>query len=306
MRRKVYSIDVGKKESWFSEDGETIILRKQKALEQEVATKNIRFDFDMIYKKQVPPENNCETSIFCDLSLDKKINFPSKGINVISKVGETHDIDNNLVYSNLQLHSLVPFHLNVHQFQETDIQPFRTNCVADRRILNTDYRFESISCNVVYKNTLGQTLTYNKMCYVLDGTLLRSKHCTPKTMSRISIYKFPLNNIQEEISVNVLDSTRDEHTKVFSSCSANVLQKSDVIMIQKNSNISIELQKGEFFEIRMQEYGTVSNLPEGVVYELYSIKGTIQKSGQYSIDIVYGDGSTQVINITIPFYRRLL
>lgn len=119
----------------------------------------------------------------------------------------------------------------------------------------------------------------------------------------------PANSKQEAFRINVIkakDEDNEQFKNKLKSFSVNVLQKTDIQINKSVGDISVIVQKNEFFELTMDEPFTVSSLPHGMKHIGNIINGTIQNSGEYNIMITYGGGNTQNINIIVPFYRRLL
>lgn len=150
------------------------------------------------------------------------------------------------------------------------------------------------TCNVIQKN-------YDKNHY----DLLKNQYARANLTYKVA----PANSKQEAFRINVIkakDEDNEQFKNKLKSFSVNVLQKTDIQINKSVGDISVIVQKNEFFELTMDEPFTVSSLPNGMKHIGNIINGTIQNSGEYNIMITYGGGNTQNINIIVPFYRRLL
>lgn len=193
--------------------------------------------------------------------------------------------------------------------------------------LNKFHKCNDKSCSYILLNndkygllslgTLGQT----KRSFLYDI----NKGCTCNVINCVSnpyeydvgvvaranlTYKVaPANSKQEAFRINVIkakDKDNEQFKNKLKSFSVNVLQKTDIQINKSVGDISVIIQKNEFFELTMDEPFMVSSLPNGMKHIGNIINGTIQNSGEYNIMITYGGGNTQNINIIVPFYRRLL
>jgi len=117
--------------------------------------------------------------------------------------------------------------------------------------------------------------------------------------------KFPAAIKQNVFSTHVYDPKYWSDEIKFKSVSITVDSKVDVVIDQTVGDVSLVFQKNEFFEIELSNVENASNLPNGVTYASNKIKGSITNSGEYNIVVVYNSGKTQVLNIIIPFYRRI-
>lgn len=119
----------------------------------------------------------------------------------------------------------------------------------------------------------------------------------------------PTNIKYNPKSVTVTELIYKQKEKSLTSTSVNVHNKVEVIIPDKISNytdISLVVQKDCFLEIKISNSATnVTDIPEGLTYIPGYIKGSFLKSGEYNIKIHYSDGE-QIINIIVPYYKRLL
>ena len=204
---------------------------------------------------------------------------------------DTRSIDNVLILRSNN--GYVPFSTKVFTTKyENKIINFKYICIkvfdyTDKPLL------KSYPCN--FNNVYLKILDYSsKFCQ-----LLRSHYTTVKDKND----KEPLQ--AKRFTVNSLTASK-ENEKKFLPKTATVIQRTKVIINNGSAeNISLVIQKMEFFEIKLNGAISVSGLPEGVTFATDSIKGSIANSGEYFIDITYNDGNKQTIDLFIPFYRRL-
>lgn len=147
--------------------------------------------------------------------------------------------------------------------------------------------FKEYSCNVVYT-----PINYNKDLSSKQSAKFKYKKTAESSRQRA--FK----------TFSVLVDNKLE--KNLNTASTTVIQKTDVVIDNSVGNISLMVQKMEFFELKLNGVANVTDLPEGVEYKNDSIKGSIANSGEYFINVKYNNDATQVINIIVPFYRRLL
>lgn len=116
------------------------------------------------------------------------------------------------------------------------------------------------------------------------------------------------NAISKKFSTNVIDKESSVVAIEFPYITTNVTDKTQ-ITIPDNTEIrglSIVIQKNSFVEIELQKDPSgVSGIPDGLTWNKQYISGTITKSGTYIIKITYPDGD-QILDITVPYYQRLL
>jgi hypothetical protein len=116
-------------------------------------------------------------------------------------------------------------------------------------------------------------------------------------------------NIYYNTSTAVVYDDSEYNVKVpFGGVSANLTSKAEIILPKSSSydDMTITVQKNCFVEIKLPENTIeVLKLPNFLTYNAGFIKGTFTKSGNYTIIASHPDGE-QVINISVPYYERLL
>ena len=147
--------------------------------------------------------------------------------------------------------------------------------------------FKEYSCNVVYT-----PINYNKNLSSKQSAKFKYKKTAESTRQRaFKTFSALVDNKLE---------------KDLNTASTTVIQKTDVVIDSSIGDFSLMVQKMEFFELKLEKVANVTDLPEGVEYKNDSIKGSIANSGEYFINVKYNNDATQIINIIVPFYRRLL
>lgn len=102
----------------------------------------------------------------------------------------------------------------------------------------------------------------------------------------------------------------------LSICKADVLNKM-TNYIKDNDNINstnikdfkITCQKSSFIEIKLdfdKLVDKIIGLPQNLYWEKGYIKGTPERSGQYSINVIFSDTTSYSFNINIPSLKRLI
>lgn len=148
--------------------------------------------------------------------------------------------------------------------------------------------FKEYSCNVVYT------------------PIIYWKDLNSKQSAKFKYKKTAESPRQRAFKVNSVLVDNLDSDKKLNGASTTVIQKTDIVIDNSVGNISLMVQKMEFFELKLNGVANVTDLPEGVEYKNDSIKGSIANSGEYFINVKYNNDATQVINIIVPFYRRLL
>lgn len=99
-------------------------------------------------------------------------------------------------------------------------------------------------------------------------------------------------------------------------CKSDVLNKkncyikdSDSINSTNIKDFKITCQKSAFIEIKIDFNKIVDKiigLPQNLYWEKGYIKGTPERSGQYSINIIFTDATSYNFDINIPSLKRLI
>lgn len=143
-------------------------------------------------------------------------------------------------------------------------------------------------------------------CNVVSTRIAWWKYINSGGTAKFKYKKTAESPRQRAFKVNSVLVTSLDTDKQLNGASTNVIQRTSVVVDNAVGNISLVIQKMEFFELKLNGVASVTNLPDGVEYKNDSIKGTIADSGEYFIDVKYNNDAKQVINIIVPFYRRLL
>lgn len=131
----------------------------------------------------------------------------------------------------------------------------------------------------------------------------------PKTVS--VQYIEPCNIFPAQATVwSMLDKTETIKKDIsFGSVSVKVADKSQVTIPDATTTqgFSIVLQKNNFTEIQFAALPvSIAGIPDGMTWSGMSIKGTVEKSGTYTLTVTYQDKTEQIIDIIVPYYQRLL
>lgn len=116
------------------------------------------------------------------------------------------------------------------------------------------------------------------------------------------------NIISTKFAVNIIDKKQEVSVIKFPYVSVDVNDKAQIVIPStgESGGFTIVLQKNNFTEIQFIKTPTViTGLPEGMEWNGYVIKGTVTKSGDYTVIVKYPEGQ-QVLNIIVPYYQRLL
>ena len=124
-------------------------------------------------------------------------------------------------------------------------------------------------------------------------------------------YIVPCNIFPAQATVwSILDKTETVKKDIsFDSVSAKVTDKSEIKIPDANGTqgFSIVLQKNNFTEIQFANLPvSIAGIPDGMTWSGISIKGTVEKSGTYTLIVTYQDKTEQTIDIIVPYYQRLL
>ena len=138
---------------------------------------------------------------------------------------------------------------------------------------------------------------------VLDQNLNKSikKIYTASIQPTNVIYNKPASAI-------VYDDNKYDSKVQLGGKTVNITSKAETILPESSSydNMHLTIQKNCFVEIKLPENTIeVLKLPDTFIQTAGYIKGTFTKSGEYKIIAAHPDGE-QVIDITVPYYERLL
>ena len=118
----------------------------------------------------------------------------------------------------------------------------------------------------------------------------------------------PTNIKYEPVSTVVYGETLGSSKIQLESSMVEVRSKAEIIIpdVSNYGNMVLTIQKNCFIELKLPDnIIDVIKLPDSLTYSSGYIKGTFTKSGMYTIVIEYSDGR-QIIDITVPYYQRLL
>lgn len=181
--------------------------------------------------------------------------------------------------------------VNVHDYRK-----IQSNDILIRnKYGETNVVYIPPSIHIFKEYTCNSVLSTNKDSYLLRSSCrVEFKH--KKTAESPRQRAFKANVFEKHISDVKINNSYGH---------VNVLQKTDIAISDSIGNVSLVIQKDTFFELKLTNVMKVDNLPQGVTYENGSIKGTLHNSGEYDIYVYYAVNK-QIINIIVPFYRRLL
>ena len=164
----------------------------------------------------------------------------------------------------------------------------------------TPHTVEVISDYIYQKEFPGTRLTV-KDTTNLDNNIIGSK--------KVYVYKSePTNLNYSKPSVVVYQDVEFQNDIQLTGTTVNINSKAEIVLPESSSyeDISLTIQKNCFIEIKLPENTIeVMKLPGFLTYGSGYIKGTYTKSGNYTIIVAHPDGE-QVIDITVPYYERLL
>lgn len=193
---------------------------------------------------------------------------------------------------------LPEFYQNFRSYKFNGVKDFRYN----------KYSFYDKS----YRADVRNIIRYNnwpysyKTCHIIDcSEYIKKQAIQDNNKAFVQYTKLAANIKQKAFGIQVYDPKYWTDSVKFKSASITVDSKVNVVIDQSVGDVSLVFQKNEFFEITLSNVENASNLPNGVTYSSNKIKGSITNSGEYNIIVVYNSGKTQVLNILIPFYRRL-
>lgn len=258
---------------------EIVILRKHIFdISKECTSKNIRI-------KGIIPK-------YHDSKYDKNTGYISLRKSTYGLIGigpRSYDINNKPFSINLKA-----YHCNVYDlttlYNTKDCLSLKNKyarAVVVYPAKSTTHIFKEYTCNVV-----------------LDTPLIYTQDLQSGQSAKFKYKKTVESPRQRAFRVNSVLATSIDDDNNLNGASTTVLQKTDVTINRTSGNISLIIQKMEFFELKLDGVTNVTDLPEGVEYFNSRIRGSITNSGEYFIHVQYGN-AIQTINIIVPFYRRI-
>lgn len=226
---------------------------------------------------------------YSGLHKDYIIEFKSKTCYIINRFDDKITKQYDLIYKAWKCNNI--YNLNYLYNTETYNFILKNNDARTRLVypaLSLTHIFKEYYCNSVYT-----PVTYWKNLGTDSIAHFRYKITAESTK-------------QKSFTTNVVLIDKSDIEKDLASVSTNVIQKTDVVIDSSVGNVSLLIQKNEFFELKLNNVADIKDLPDGVSHKDNSIKGSISNSGEYYLNVTYNNNATQVINIIVPFYRRLL
>lgn len=293
------NIDLNKRKCnnycYFKQEDTVLRIRKSNKANTYDTLSIFPYNKNLYYRNIISDTYGCEPFSVCAYIKDTNeydIEFSATKTKVYNHIYNEHFPENSVRYGSQTVHMINSTYFDNAKYEFKEFKPSRAIT------LYCEYSvIHKFSETII--NSLNNLLDKTKSLLINNDERIYIRH---KTVGG--------NTKQKSFTANVVFNDTSVIQKDCSSFSVNVvrnvIEKTGVSIKLNSDSISLVIQKGEFFELTLENSLAAENLPDNVTYYNDVISGTIYNSGEYNIEVTYNNTMKQIINIIVPFYRRIL